>query len=173
MNRPIRFLIVLFALCAAVVLALLPAGHLGQNRQGLFASFVGPSVALARIRMTQISGSLGVISTRPAFTHPPQLDIRGRKIVVQGHITCDPGDKFRIDVTVSQLATDELDGAIAKGHTRGVCTGAIQQAWVVSAKRRAGTVFAARDAQVCAVATTKNDGSTDDAFQWCKDEVLQ
>lgn len=173
MNRPIRFLIVLLAFGAAVILALLPAGHVGQNGQGLVASFVGPREALARIRMTQLSTSVGVISTRPAFTGSPELDVQGRQIVVQGHITCDPGDKFRIDVTVSQLATDELDGAIAKGHTRGVCTGATLQAWVVTAKRQAGTVFAAREAQVCAVATTKNDGSTDDAFQWCKDVTLQ
>jgi hypothetical protein len=173
MHRPIRSLIVLLTLGAAVTLALLPAGHVGQNRQGLVASLVGPSVALARIRILRITVTGTSRFTFPAFTASPELDVKGREIVVQGHITCDPGDKFRITVTVSQLATDESDGALAKGHTRGVCTGEIEQAWVVTAKRQAATVFEAGDARVCAVATTKNDGSTDDAFQWCKDEVLE
>lgn len=173
MDRPIRSLAVLLALGTAAILALLPVGHVGQNQQGLIASLVGPSEALARIRIVFVSGSAAPRFTFPAFTAPPELDDRGRNIVVHGHITCDPGDKFRINVTVSQLATDESDGALAKGHTRGDCTGEVQQAWVVTAKRQASTVFGAGDARVCALATTKNDGSTDDAYQWCKDEVLE
>src|SRR5262249_40868038 len=129
MNRPTRLLVVLLALGAAVAIALLPAGHIGQNQKGLIASLIGPGTALARIRTVSISGTF-VIFTLPAFTAPPQLEDKGREVVVQGHITCDPGNSFRIRVTVSQLATEQSDGALAEGRTHGFCTGEIRQPWV-------------------------------------------
>jgi hypothetical protein len=174
MNRPIRSLVVLLTFGAIAALALLPAGHVGQNQQGLFASLVGPSAALARIRILRISDTFGSsIFTFPAFTASPELDARGREVVVRGHITCDPGDLFRIRVTVSQLATDELDGAVGEGTTQGFCTGEIFQAWVAKAKAHASTVFDEEGAwKVCAVAITQGKGPINDAFQWCKDFPL-
>jgi hypothetical protein len=98
------------------------------------------------------------------------LDVKGREVVVRGHITCDPGDLFRIRVTVSQLATDALDGAVGEGTTQDFCTGEIFQAWVVKAKAHSSTIFdEARAWKVCAVATTQGKGPLNDAFQWCKD----
>ena len=164
MYRPIRLFAVLLALGVIVTLALLPAGNMGQNRQGLIASLVGPGVALAR----------RIIS--PNFTAPPELEARGHQVVVQGHISCTQGELFRVRVTVNQVATDDSDGALAEGYTHGVCTGEIQDV-VVTARTRASTVFEQGDVRVCALATTRLHGPINDAFQWCKDvspeEVIQ
>ena len=168
MPRLIRPCAVLLALGATVTLALLPAGNMGQNRQGLIASLVGPGVALAR----------RIIS--PNFTAPPELEARGHQVVVQGHISCTQGELFRVRVTVNQLATDESDGALAEGSTHGFCTGAVQD-WVVTARTQASTVLEAEEGtgawRVCALATYQGNGPLNDAFQWCKDvspeEVIQ
>ena len=172
MNRLIRLLVILLALGATVTLALLPVGRSGQGQHGLFASLISPSVALARIRTFTISNS-SVIFTFPGISEYLELDARGHEVEVQGHITCDPGELFRIDVKVNQLATEESDGALAEGRTHGVCTGEIKQVWTARAKTQASTVLQAGEGRACAAATTQGHGPINDAYQWCKDVVLE
>ena len=172
MNRSFRFLVLLLVFGAIVTLALLPVGRSGQSQHGLFASLVSPSIALARIRTVVISNSIPRL-TFPGISPFLELDARGHEAIVQGHITCDPGELFRIDVKVSQLATEESDGALAEGRTRGVCTGEIEQVWIARAKTQASTVLQAGEGRACAAATTQGRGPINDAYQWCKDVVLE
>ncbi len=94
----------------------------------------------------------------------PPLAVRaGRVVYARGFLACDPGEVFRVDVTVRQGETE------GEGRTAGRCNGEVQ-AWTAVVTARDGT-FESGPSSACAVATSRRTGVTD-RFEWCGTPVL-
>lgn len=94
----------------------------------------------------------------------PPLEVRaGRVVFARGFIACDPGEIFRVEVTVDQGDTT------GEGRTVGRCTGEVQ-VWTAVVVARGGT-FESGPSTACAVATSRRLGITD-TFEWCGTPVL-
>jgi hypothetical protein len=85
----------------------------------------------------------------------------GRELTVTGPIACTAGERLTLRVTVTQRST----GAVAEGHTRFMCTGALQQ-WEVRIVRHKKAAFAAGTATAVARANSTAQGEPTDAHQW-------
>ena len=94
----------------------------------------------------------------------PPLAIRaGRVVYARGFVACDPGETYRVEVTVEQ------GGVSGTGRTVGRCTGDVQ-VWTAVVATRSGR-FESGPSSACAVATTRRTGITD-TFEWCGTPVL-
>jgi hypothetical protein len=167
MKRVVRRLAIPALVGVAMILALVPVGGIRRGSGGLIVSLVGPDAALARRIISPPSTDFSAPS-------PPVLDARGHRVTINGRILCSPigHTRFRVQVTVTQLGTDDSDGAIASGVTDDFCTGDIQSL-TVDAHTLASTVLEPGPARLCAVAVTYGGGGpVNDAFQWCKDVPL-
>jgi hypothetical protein len=85
----------------------------------------------------------------------------GRHLVLTGPIACTPNESAYVDVTVTQRDT----GAVAVGHTRITCTGAVVQ-WEIHASTHGAERFQEGPATAVALARTANGGDITDAHQW-------
>jgi hypothetical protein len=169
MNRALRLATVSLVTGLAVALPLLPVDNSGQQERGLVTPLLGPPAAVARIfRAISIPLSPGIIFVGPGLSTPVELAENGRLLFVGGHITCDPGERVRVRVTVSQEST----GAIAEGFTQETCTG-LEEPFELGAATRGPARFQVGPAQACALATTREHGTPTDAFQWCKDVTVE
>jgi len=94
----------------------------------------------------------------------PPLALRaGRVVFARGFVACDPGESYRVEVTVEQ---GDVSGS---GRTAGRCTGDVQ-VWTAPVVARGGT-FESGPSSACAVATTRRTRVTD-TFEWCGTPVL-
>lgn len=94
----------------------------------------------------------------------PPLEVRaGRVVFARGFVACDPGEIFRVEVTLEQGDTT------GQGRTVGRCTGEVQ-VWTAVVVARGGT-FESGPSTACAVATSRRIGVTD-TFEWCGTPVL-
>ncbi len=105
------------------------------------------------------SGQSGVQTN----TIAPTAALKGAHVLATGIVACDAGERLKLQLTVTQRAT----GAVARGSTRGVCTGEVQE-WPVRLQRRGPAKFAAGAAAACALAVTSLHGKPTDAHQWCR-----
>lgn len=95
----------------------------------------------------------------------PPLEVRANRVVfARGFVACDPGEIFRVNVTVEQGTTTGHGVAIGR------CTGEAQVWTAVVVARRGGT-YESGPSTACAVATTRRLGITD-TFEWCGTPVL-
>ncbi len=95
----------------------------------------------------------------------PPLEVRaGRVVFARGFLACDPGEIYRVEVTVEQ------GDASGEGRTVGRCTGD-EQVWTAVVVARSGPTFESGPSSACAVATTRRIGVTD-TFEWCGTPVL-
>lgn len=95
----------------------------------------------------------------------PPLDVRANRVVfARGFVACDPGEIFRVDVTVEQ------DGTTGSGRTVGRCTGEVQE-WTAVVVAEGGETYSSGPSTACGVATTRRTGVTD-RFEWCGTPVL-
>jgi hypothetical protein len=95
----------------------------------------------------------------------PPLEVRADRVVfARGSVACDPGEIFRVNVTVEQGTTT------GRGVTVGRCTGEVQEWTAVVVARRGGT-YQSGPSTACAVATTLRRGVTD-TFEWCGTPLL-
>jgi len=85
----------------------------------------------------------------------------GWQIVVTGPIACTAGERITLHLTVTQRST----GAVGQGHTRFLCTGALQQ-WEVLVTHDKKAAFADGAATAVALARTTAQGAPTDAHQW-------
>ena len=127
--------------------------------------------AVWTIAVENVIPSDGVIYARriisPTFNSPLALKFNQRLIVAAGHIACTAGERFEIEVTLTQPST----GALAMGRTEDFCTGERQE-WDAIAAARGPVPFAVGPAQACGTLRTRFRGAITDSFQWCKDVLL-
>jgi hypothetical protein len=88
-------------------------------------------------------------------------------LVVTGPIACTENERASLHVTVTQRDT----GAVAKGHTRIICTGETQH-WEVHAAIRGHAAFQEGLATAVAFGRTTVRGEPTDAHQWLVDITL-
>ena len=100
----------------------------------------------------------------PEFDPPLDVSAVGRLVHARGFLACDPGEIFRVEVTVEQGDTE------GHGRTVGRCTGE-EQLWEAVVVAREGGSFVSGPSSACAVATTRRVGITD-TFEWCGTPVL-
>ncbi len=93
--------------------------------------------------------------------------LEGAHVLATGIVACDAGERLRLELTVTQRTT----GAIARGTTRGVCTGEVQE-WPVRLERRGRARFVAGAVNGCALAVTSLRGKPTDAEQWCRADAI-
>ncbi len=101
----------------------------------------------------------------PEIASRLQLLQDGRRVEVVGHVTCGEGQRFSVEVTVTQDST----GAVATGHTQGTCTGERKQTWTAIATVKGGATFEEGTALVCAEASWPSIGTV----EWCDRVRLQ
>ena len=95
----------------------------------------------------------------------PPLAVRaGRVVYARGFVACDPGEIYRVEVTVEQGET------VGEGRAVGRCTGEVQ-VWTAVAVARDGATFESGPSSACAEATTRRTGITD-TFAWCGTPLL-
>jgi hypothetical protein len=95
----------------------------------------------------------------------PPLEVRaGRVVFARGFVACDPGEIYRVEVTVEQ------DDATGEGRTAGRCTGDVQE-WTAVVTAGSGATFESGPSSACAVATSRRTGVTD-TFEWCGTPAL-
>jgi hypothetical protein len=151
--------LVLAATVAAFVVSLLgPQGESGKQNTGLVARFLAPNLG------PESAYARRIIS--PEFASPLELAANSRQIFATGPLGCDPGEKWRVDVVITQ------GDATAAGHTQGHCSGRIG-AWQVRAVARGPASFQAGRATGCATFLTRKGGNVTDTFHWCQDLLLQ
>ena len=114
----------------------------------LFATLIPGSVAFARILTNTIDASAIVTDS-------------GRYLVVTGPLSCTPGERAFLRVSVTQRST----GALAEGSTLINCTGELRQ-WEVHATALGNETFEVGAATAVASARTTTHGDTTDAHQW-------
>jgi hypothetical protein len=146
------------AVVGFVVLAVL--GSLLAARPIPLFNGVAADVAEARIITRVISPEIDLEQT---------LRANNRQVEVSGRIQCDLGERLIINVVFRQeLPTAVVDG---EGQTKSLCTGEIQS-WTVLASAQKSTGYVEGIAFVCAVATTRVQGTVTDTFAWCKQVTL-
>lgn len=128
-------------------LALPPSERQLGSEPGLASGVWAPTTAHARRIIT------------PEIASRLQLLREGRRVEVVGHVTCGEGQRFSVDVTVTQDST----GAVATGHTQGTCTGERRQTWTAIATAHGGSTFEEGTALACAEASWPSIGTV----EWC------
>jgi len=144
--------LVLVAICLFGSAALSPTsdGQAGQpgSEQGFVFNPWEPTTVEARIIFS------------PEIASRLQLLDGGRKVQVEGHVTCPEGETFTIRTVVSQDST----GAQAEGRVQGVCTGEFRQHWTAIARVQGPTPLEEGNATACGWA----DVSTyNGIWHWC------
>jgi hypothetical protein len=91
----------------------------------------------------------------------------GRHVVVTGPLTCTPGERAFLHVTVTQRET----GAIAEGNTTVRCTGNSGQ-WEAHVTVRVGAAFQQGPATAVASARTRTHNEVTDSHQWLVNIML-
>jgi hypothetical protein len=90
-----------------------------------------------------------------------------RHVVVTGPLTCTPGERAYLHVTVTQRET----GAIAEGNTLVRCTGNTGQ-WEAHPTVRGAAVFQQGPATAVATARTRAHNQVTDSHQWLVEIML-
>jgi hypothetical protein len=143
---------VLVALCLFGSVALSPAsGQLAGrpgSEQGLVFNPWEPTTVEARIIFS------------PEIASRLQLLDGGRRVQVEGHVTCPEGDTFTIRTVVSQ---DSI-GVQAEGRVQGVCTGDFRQVWTAVARVQGPTPLEEGNATACGWADVSTYNGT---YHWC------
>jgi hypothetical protein len=92
----------------------------------------------------------------------------GQHTFLTGPISCTPGERVTLHVTVTQRST----GAVGQGRTRFTCSGALQQ-WDVRVVNHSPVPFAEGTATAVALARTRVQGEPTDAHQWLVELSLE
>ncbi len=85
----------------------------------------------------------------------------GRQIIITGPLVCTQSQRSYLRVTVTQRST----GAVAEGRALVTCTIDTLH-WEVRASTQGKETFEEGPAVAVALATTSDQGNTDDAHQW-------
>ena len=96
----------------------------------------------------------------PEIASRLQLLDDGRRVQVEGHVTCPEGDTFTIRTVVSQDST----GVQAEGRVQGVCSGEFRQVWTAIATVRGPTPLEEGNATACGWADVSTYNGT---YHWC------
>ena len=80
------------------------------------------ALAAAASLLLGASGQSGVQTN----TIGPTATLEGAHVLATGIVACDAGERLELELTITQRAT----GAVARGNTRGVCTGEVPE-WPV------------------------------------------
>lgn len=107
------------------------------------------------------------ISIPYGFDTPLPVINGGGEVVASGHGGCTDGQQVTIAVTVTQTTS----GAVATGEKVQDCTGE-EQNWSAIATVDTVDLLAAGTAEACGLATTRDNGSVTDTFDWCVDVDL-
>lgn len=106
-----------------------------------------------------------LISIPYGFDTPLPVINSGGEVVASGHGGCTDGQQVTIAVTVTQSS------AVATGEKVQDCTGE-EQNWSTIATVDTVDSLAAGTAEACGLATTRDNGSVTDTFDWCVDVDL-
>ena len=107
------------------------------------------------------------ISIPYGFDSPRPVINSGREVAASGHGGCTAGEQVTVAVTLTQT----ISGAEATGETMQVCTGE-EQNWSAIATVHTISSLTAGMAEACGLATTRDNGSVTDTFDWCVDVDL-
>lgn len=152
-------LLLIGAIAGLSLLALAPAMPVAPARGPLVGAplQLAPEDARALVRRRTIT---------PEFDSRAALRVSGRDVSLGGPLSCDAGEGWRIDVTVTQGASRET------ARSAGNCTGTVQEWRGRVAGDRLHT-FRPGSARACArLVTTDAGGDVTDRDRWCRDVTL-
>ncbi len=124
-------------------------------------------LAVALLAGTLVAGIAVAKIARNTIDAVAILTDAGRSVIVTGPITCTPGERVFLGVTVTQRST----GALAEGRGVITCTGEALQ-WEIDAPLRGRAAFVDGPAIAVAVARSTDHGITTDAHQWLVEVTL-
>lgn len=111
------------------------AGYTGPDSFTFTAGDGSATSAPAEVSITVVSDALHIDDS---------VVTNGQRTKASGTLSCDTGDVFVLDVVLTQV-----DGAVAEGKIRGVCTGD-EQDYQLAALTTAGSTLAFGTAELCA-----------------------
>ena len=147
------------ALLAFVLLGLLTA---------YFSSVAGNPPILKLLPEVDEAQALIRRTITPEIQSELPLVVSKGVIDVAGHLICDKGENVRVEVDITQAASQ----AHATGSSLEPCTGELQIWDAVAVARGHSPRFDPGAAWACAVATTRKGNQITDTFRWCKQVSL-
>lgn len=91
----------------------------------------------------------------------------GNAVVTGGHGGCTEDQIVTVAVTITQSTSS----AIATGETQQTCSGELQQ-WTFTVTTDTTDYFVNAPGEACGFATTRENGTVTDTYEWCKDIEL-
>lgn len=171
--RIVRIGVVLGAVLAAFAFFVLPVSFAAPGQTDV--SWQSTQAATARVDPGSLLGEEKiVIESRRYITPTAGIDsplivsFDGEHIFVTGHINCDGGESFDLQVRVRQQ--DGLT-AVARGSTADACTSG-EHAWFATATTRGRPTFAPGEAEVCATARVRDVEGAPAVLNWCRSVTL-